>query len=91
MLAVRATCPAPAQRKAAVIATAKHPRATHNKHKKQAHVQGRPARKGVGPTGVGDDGPPGPPVDEHVHGLKKLALDLKSWLYEWTKSGYEPL
>ena len=32
-----------------------------------------------------------PPADAHVHGLEKLALNLKSWLYEWTKSGYEPL
>lgn len=86
-LTVRTTGPAPAQRRAAVVAAAKHPRATHHKHKKHAHVQGRPARKGAGPS---EDGA-GPPAEEHVRGLRKLAMDLKSWLYEWTKTGYEPL
>ena len=88
MLAVRTTSPASVQRRAAVIAGAKHPHPTHHKHRKQARVQGRPAQKGGRPAEARGAGPP---ATKHVRGLEKLALDLKSWLYEWTKSGYEPL
>ena len=95
MPAVPTTSSPPAQRRAAVIAGAKHPHTAHHKHahahahKNQARVQGRPVQKGARPAEARDAA--GPPADAHVHGLEKLALNLKSWLYEWTKSGYEPL
>jgi len=78
-------------RRAAVIAGAKHPHTAHHKHahKNQARVQGRPVQKGARPAEARDAA--GPTADAHVHGLEKLALNLKSWFYEWTKSGYEPL
>ena len=95
MPAVPTTSSPPAQRRAAVIAGAKHPHTAHHKHahahahKNQARVQGRPVQKGARPAEARDAA--GPPAHAHVHGLEKLALNLKSWLYEWTKSGYEPL
>ena len=52
-------------------------------------MQGRPVQKGARPAEARDAA--GPTADAHVHGLEKLALNLKSWFYEWTKSGYEPL
>ena len=84
----------------AVIAGVKHPRGTthsHRKHpyQKRTHHQrtvdqevSAPAEESGGP---GSSGSSEPGHEEHVHGLQKLALDLKTWLYAWTKSGYEPL
>lgn len=79
------------QRRAAVIVAVKHPRATHHKHKRQPIVHKRLQKDGHQGMDTTEAATEEPPAEEHVHGLKKLALDLKSWLYAWTETGYEPL
>lgn len=75
-------------RKGVIVAVRHSSRPTHKvHHKKPAQLVKRPPKRpeNVEEVQTADDEP------EHLDRLHKALLDLKSWLYAWTETGYEPL
>jgi hypothetical protein len=77
----------PGKSRTAVIAAVKGHRATHHAHKRKHNEKRHPSRR---ETALDEE------ADEVCHPkregrLVQMMNRVKSWLYAWTETGYEPL